>query len=214
MTDVRRRTASRRKSATTKLLYAGTFITAGIVFGITATEARTTKIQILTRTVAFGGYEFPKVGPYEYITGIATGEINPNNPLNAVIVDIKLAPRNSRGNVEYQHNFYILKPVDLKKGNHKMMYEPPNRGGKTYQTLNNTPGGQRSGSDCRSDRTCQFVPVDSRLHHDLERLGARSRPAHRAHCDGVLPDRERPVEAARLPARLTNTSSPAARRSG
>jgi hypothetical protein len=41
----------------------------------------------------------------------------------------------------YQHNFYILKPVDLSKGNHKMMYEPPNRGRKTYQELNRTPDG-------------------------------------------------------------------------
>ena len=51
---------------------------------------------------------------------------------NAVIVDIELAPGNANGKVEYQHNFYILKPIDLSKGNHKMMYEPPNRGGKTY----------------------------------------------------------------------------------
>jgi hypothetical protein len=34
-----------------------------------------------------------------------------------------------------------LKPVDLSKGNHKMMYEPPNRGRKTYQELNRTPDG-------------------------------------------------------------------------
>ena len=132
MKDVRRSTtASRRKSATRKLLYAGTFIAAGIVFGVTATQARTTKIEILTRGVAFGGHSFPKVGQYEYITGIASGEINPNHPLNDGIVDVKLAPRNSRGNVEYPYNFYILKPINLKKGAHKMMYEPPNRGGKT-----------------------------------------------------------------------------------
>ncbi len=141
MTDVRRITASRRKSATSKFLYAGTFIAAGIVFGVTATQARTTKIEILTRGVAFGGHSFPNVGQYEYITGIATGEVNPDSPLNSVIVDVKLAPRNSRGNVEYQHNFYILKPLDLKKGNHKMMYEPPNRGGKTFGTVNNSTGG-------------------------------------------------------------------------
>ena len=55
---------------------------------------------------------------------------------------------NGNGNVVYQHNFYILKPVDLRKGNHKMMYEPPNRGGKTYGTINNTrpTSGQRSGN--------------------------------------------------------------------
>ena len=90
---------------------------------------------------AFGGYSFAGVGQYEFITGIATGEVSPTNPQNSIITDIELAPRNARGNVVYQHNFYILKPVDLSKGNHKMMYEPPNRGGKTYETLNNTPTG-------------------------------------------------------------------------
>jgi len=104
-------------------------------------QARTTKIQILNRTTAFGGYSFPGVGQYEVISGIATGEVDPNNPQNAVITDIKLAPVNPNGTVGYQHNFYILKPLNLHQGNHKMMYEPPNRGGKTYQTLNNTPTG-------------------------------------------------------------------------
>jgi hypothetical protein len=104
-------------------------------------HAKTTRIQILNRTIAFGGYSFPGVGQYEVITGIAFGEVNPTNPQNSLITDIQLAPKNANGNVEYQHNFYILKPLDLNKGNRKMMYEPPNRGGKTYQTLNNTPTG-------------------------------------------------------------------------
>jgi hypothetical protein len=103
-------------------------------------HARTTQITILNRGTAFGGYSFPVVGQYEFITGIATGEVNPSDAQNALITDIGLAPRNTKGNVVYQHNFYILKPLDLSHGNHKMMYEPPNRGGKTYATLNNTPG--------------------------------------------------------------------------
>src|SRR5262249_57229685 len=86
-------------------------------------------------------HSFPGVGQYEVITGIATGEVDPSNPQNALITDIQLAPKLPNGNVQYQHNFYILKPVNLAQGNHKMMYEPPNRGGKTYQTLNNTPNG-------------------------------------------------------------------------
>src|SRR5262249_34652226 len=90
---------------------------------------------------AFGGHSFPLVGQYQVITGVAFGEVDPANPQNAVITDLALAPRNARGMVEYSHNFYILKPVDLSHGNHKMMYEPPNRGRKTYQTLNNTPDG-------------------------------------------------------------------------
>jgi hypothetical protein len=112
----------------------------GIVAAASVADARTTHIQI-QRTTAFGGYSFPGVGQYEVITGIATGEVDPNDPQNAVITDLQLAPRNAEGHVVYQHNFYILKPVELSNGNHKMMYEPPNRGGKTYQALNNTPSG-------------------------------------------------------------------------
>src|SRR5215831_11185753 len=104
-------------------------------------QARITQITILNRGIAFGGHSFPLVGQYEFITGIASGAVNPSNPQNALITDLQLAPRNANGNVAYQHNFYILKPLDLSHGNHKMMYEPPNRGGKTYQTLNNTPTG-------------------------------------------------------------------------
>jgi len=126
-----------------KLLQLGTAsaLAIAVLTAAPAAQARITKIQILNRTTAFGGYSFPSVGQYEVITGIASGEVDPNNPQNAVITDIKLAPRNPNGTVGYQHNFYILKPVDLHKGNHKMMYEPPNRGRKTYQTLNNTPTG-------------------------------------------------------------------------
>jgi hypothetical protein len=126
-----------------KLLQLGmaTALAAGMLMSVSAAQARTTQIQILNRGVAFGGYSFADVGQYEFITGIATGEVDPNNPQNSVIVDIGLAPLNGNGKVQYQHNFYILKPLDLSKGNHKMMYEPPNRGGKTYQTLNNTPTG-------------------------------------------------------------------------
>ena len=86
------------------------------------------------------------MGQYEKITGIATGEVNPTDPKNAVIVDIQLAPKLPNGNVQYRHNFYILKPKNLSTGNHKMMYEPPNRGGKTYGTLNRSPGGNDPGA--------------------------------------------------------------------
>jgi len=96
-------------------------LAAGVLAGASIADARTTRIQILSRTTAFGGYSFSGVGQYEVITGTATGEVNPNNPKNAVITDIKFAPRLPNGNVQYQHNFYILKPVDLSKGNHKMM---------------------------------------------------------------------------------------------
>src|SRR5262245_28718368 len=116
-------------------------VATGVLTAASIAQARITQITILTRGTAFGGYSFPIIGQYEFITGVATGEVNPSNPQNAVITDIQLAPRNANGSVSYQHNFYILKPLDLSHGNRKMMDEPPNRGNKTYQTLNNTPTG-------------------------------------------------------------------------
>jgi Alpha/beta hydrolase domain len=115
--------------------------TAASMLVATSAEARLTKLQILGRTTAFGGYSFAgDIGTYEKIYGKYFGELNPNDPRNAVIADIALAPRNANGNVEYSADFYILKPTDLTKGAHKAMYEPPNRGGKTYGTLNRTSG--------------------------------------------------------------------------
>src|SRR5437016_6018253 len=90
-----------------------------------AADARITRIKIVTKeSPTFGGYSFAGVGQYEKLVGKAFGELDPNDPKNAVIVDIKLAPRNARGKVEYAFDFYILKPIDLAKGSHKAMYEP------------------------------------------------------------------------------------------
>jgi alpha/beta hydrolase family protein len=107
-----------------------------------AAEARITGIEITaTESPTFGGFSWPNVGQYEKLVGKAVGEVNPHDRQNRDIVDIEFAPRNPRGNVEYSFNFYILKPIDLKKGAGKMMYEPPNRGGKTWAALGRVSGG-------------------------------------------------------------------------
>jgi Alpha/beta hydrolase domain len=112
-----------------------------------AADARIIKVQITTtESPTFGGYSWPSVGQYEKIVGKAFGEVDPTDPKNAVIVDIELAPRNANGNVEYAFDFYILKPIDLSQGAHKVMYEPPNRGGKTWASLGRVPGGNDPGS--------------------------------------------------------------------
>ena len=80
----------------------------------TPAEARITKIEItVTESPTFGGFSWPHVGQYEKLAGKAFGEVDPNDPKNAVIADIELAPKNARGNVEYSFDFYILKPIDL-----------------------------------------------------------------------------------------------------
>ena len=114
----------------------------GAICAAVPARARITKIQITVKeSPTFGGYSWPGVGQYEKIVGKAFGELDPNDPKNAVIVDLKLAPRNAAGKVEYSFDFYILKPIDLAKGNHKMLYEPPNRGRKTIAAFNRGVGG-------------------------------------------------------------------------
>ena len=108
-------------------------IAAGLAATLGHADARITKVTIDSRATAFGGYAWPGVGQYEKITGWAYGELDPNDAHNAVITDIKLAPRNANGKVEYSHNFYILKPLDLANGNHKVVYDAVNRGVEDIQ---------------------------------------------------------------------------------
>lgn len=100
---------------------------AGVQVATPAADARVTKIEITSKeSPTFGGFSFNGVGPYEKIVGKAFSELDPRDPKNAVIVDIQHAPKGPNGKVEYAFDFYILKPIDLSKGNHKVMYEPPN----------------------------------------------------------------------------------------
>jgi hypothetical protein len=100
-------------------------------------EARITRIVITTvQSPAFGGTSFGAVGQYEQLDGTAYGEVDPKDPLNAVITDIELAPRNSRGMVEYSMDISILKPIDMSRGNHTLIYDVVNRGNKGITNFN------------------------------------------------------------------------------
>ena len=81
-----------------------------------------------TRTPDFDGATIGDAGPYETIRGRAFGELDPSDPLNAIIPDLELAPRNERGNVEYVATFQIQKPVDLARSSRLLWHEVPNRG--------------------------------------------------------------------------------------
>ncbi len=76
----------------------------------------------------FEGRVFGDAGMYEKLVGKAFGEVDPADPLNQVIVNIDKAPRNARGMVEYDTDIYILKPVDMAKGNKSLFYTVVNRG--------------------------------------------------------------------------------------
>jgi alpha/beta hydrolase family protein/HYR domain-containing protein len=92
-------------------------------------QARVIKIQITgVQNPTFGGASFGTVGQYEKIRGTITGLVDPTDPKNAVIADIANAPRNAQGLVQYTADFLILRPVDLSKGDHRVVYNITNRG--------------------------------------------------------------------------------------
>src|ERR1700748_1512680 len=106
------------------------------------TQARIIRIEIVSReSPCFEGRVFGAAGVYEKLRGRAYGEIDPTLPENAVITDIRLAPRNINGMVEYSMDIYLLRPLNAASGNHKLFAEIPNRGGKLFGGLNNSSGG-------------------------------------------------------------------------
>ena len=99
-----------------------------------------TRVVIKRREPFADGYEFPITGAYEKLVGKIYGEVDPKNRLNRVIVNLERAPRNKRGNVEYWSDCCILKPVDMARGNGKIFFDAPNRGGKRIVAfLNDAP---------------------------------------------------------------------------
>ena len=93
-------------------------------------EARIVAVRV-DRTEPFAdGASFGATGAYQLIVGVARGEVDPRDPANAGIVNLARAPRNARGLVEYETDFYLLRPADPAKGNRKIVYEVNNRGRK------------------------------------------------------------------------------------
>jgi hypothetical protein len=96
-----------------------------------------TRIVIERKEMFADGHEFPISGAYEKLVGKVYGEVDPKNPLNKVIVNLDKVPTNSRRRVGYSADLYILKPVDMERGNRKIFFDPPNRGGKHILALLN-----------------------------------------------------------------------------
>ncbi len=108
-----------------------------------AAEARVVRLRIERREVVLNGRAFGAAGAYEKLVGKVDFGLDPGNPRNDIIVDLKLAPRNAGGEVESSADFYMLKPVDPRRGNGRLFYEVGNRGGKamlsTFQKAAGSP---------------------------------------------------------------------------
>ena len=120
--------AARRSSRhTTCLNLLGVALLAGLTAPAAArlTAINTMSVEPFANAVAFG-----ESGAYERVRGSFKGEIDPADPRHKVIVNLDKAPRNAQGRVEYEADFFILRPIDAARGTHKLIYDVTNRGRK------------------------------------------------------------------------------------
>ena len=98
------------------------------------------KLEITSRQPFANGESFGSVGPYEQIDGTAYFTVDPVNPANATVTDLKLAPRSNTGEVHFYSDFRILQPVNSEKGNGRLFFDILNRGrGPCLRNFNNAP---------------------------------------------------------------------------
>ncbi|MFH1314429.1 MAG: alpha/beta hydrolase domain-containing protein [Candidatus Eisenbacteria bacterium] len=103
--------------------------------------ARVVKVEVVSREVAGDWPEQSPTGSYEVIKGMIYLEVDPDDPANQLIVDLKIADRNERGKVEFSTEFELHKPVDAGRGNHRLIYFVNNRGSKLGDRMFNRYAG-------------------------------------------------------------------------
>ena len=113
-----------------------TWLLLGMLFAAAA-RAEVTRVEIASQTPFAGGKSFGAAGPYLRVSGRFYGELDPSHPANRNIVDIRNAPRNVRGKVEYSADFDLLRPADPFKGNGTLLYDVNNRGNKVALAIFN-----------------------------------------------------------------------------
>ena len=96
---------------------------AAILFAAGLVQAAVTRVEITQRT------DVPAFD-YQQISGKIYFAVDPKLPANRIITDIDLAPRNSKGLVEFSADLYVLKPKNPAKSNGTALFEVSNRGGK------------------------------------------------------------------------------------
>ena len=112
-----------------------------LVLDASVAHARVVEFEVTSRQApTFEGRAFGSVGTYEKIVGRARIAIRPDDPRNAGIVDIDLAPKNPSGEIELTTTVYLLRPSDASKANGTLFYDVLNRGRKLgLELMNDAP---------------------------------------------------------------------------
>jgi hypothetical protein len=106
-----------------------------------------TEIKIDTIEPFADGKVFGAAGSYVRVKGIAKGEIDPAYPENYVIADLDKAPRNALGMVEYETDFFILRPAEPDPASGVLVYDVTNRGRKMIFNLLDDASGSAETND-------------------------------------------------------------------
>src|SRR6266404_3221737 len=150
-----------------------------LVFLMSGAEARVVRVEITSRTDINDGKPFGGPGVYEKIIGRVYFAVSPENVHNQQIADLKLAPRNAQGEVEFSADLYLLKPKDMAKGNHAVLFEVSNRGGRGILSLvNGREGEHGDGFLMRQGYTIAWVGWEFDLSSQGERLRLSAPIAH------------------------------------
>jgi Alpha/beta hydrolase domain len=110
------------------------------------TPPPTVGFEVTSRSDAFGGIAFDKVGVYEQVTAIAHMRIDPVALANHGIVDLAGAARDANGMVHYDVDVQILRPRDSAKARHVLIYDVVNRGNKTISAIGDGSEGTNAGA--------------------------------------------------------------------
>ncbi len=99
-----------------------------------------TRLTLTSRQPMAQGQAFGHVGPYEQLDGTVYFAVDPHHPANGLIADLKLAPRDARGQVHCAADFRLLRPVDSQRGHHRLLFDILNRGRPlALRNLNSAP---------------------------------------------------------------------------
>ena len=101
------------------------------VLGASVAAAEVVRIDVSKREDVRGGRSYGAVGVYEWIEGRAHFTLDPQNPKNDIIVDLKLAPRNAQGLVEFSADVGIMRPKVAARANGVVIFDVVNRGRHT-----------------------------------------------------------------------------------
>jgi hypothetical protein len=144
-------------------------------------QARVVRVEIKSRSDIQDGKAFGNAGLYEKIVGRVYFAVDPANLHNRQIVDLDKAPRNAQGEVEFSADLYLLKPKDMAKGNHAVLFEVSNRGGRGILSLVNGRDGEfGDGFLMRQGYTIAWVGWEFDLSSQGERLRLTAPVAHEA----------------------------------